>query len=132
MFKKGATVQGGGQTIFGPGTLVTGKVETGENVVVGGILEGDLTTGASILIEPGAKITGNVTAESVTVSGEVKGDIRAGSEVVITPTGQVHGDITTAVLSISPGAVFTGKSIMKQQKETTLEIKPKPEQDEAE
>ena len=98
-----------GKTVIGQGFKIMGSV-TAEGVVqVNGQIEGDLNC-TSLIVSPGAKITGSVTAEQVEVNGTVEGPIHGG-DVVLKSKAHVVGDIHHQSLTIGKGAYFEGRSV---------------------
>jgi len=97
-----------GKTVIGQGFKIMGSV-TAEGVVqVNGQIEGDLSC-TSLIVSPGAKIVGSVTAQQVEVNGTVEGPIHGG-DVVLKPKAHVVGDINHQSLTIGKGAYFEGRS----------------------
>lgn len=97
-----------GKTVIGQGFKIMGSV-TAEGVVqVNGQIEGDLSCN-SLIISPGAKIVGSVTAQQVEVNGTVEGPIHGG-DVVLKSKAHVVGDINHQSLTIGKGAYFEGRS----------------------
>jgi len=102
-----------GKTVIGQGFKIMGSV-TAEGVVqVNGQIEGDLTC-TSLIVSPGAKIVGSVTAEEVEVNGTVEGPIHGG-DVILKSKAHVIGDIHHQSLTIGKGAYFEGRSVQAQQ-----------------
>jgi cytoskeletal protein CcmA (bactofilin family) len=103
---------GQGKTIIGQGFKIMGSVTAEGLVQVNGQIEGELNC-TSLIISPGAKIIGAVTAEQVEVDGTVEGPIQGG-DVVLKSNAHVVGDIHHQSLSISKGAYFEGRSVQRQ------------------
>ena len=98
-----------GKTVIGQGFKIMGTV-TAEGVVqVNGQIEGDLNC-TSLIVSPGARIIGAVTAEQVEVDGTVEGPIHGG-DVVLKSSAHVVGDIHHHSLNIRRGAYFDGRSV---------------------
>jgi cytoskeletal protein CcmA (bactofilin family) len=91
-----------GKTVIGQGFKIMGSV-TAEGVVqVNGQIEGDLSC-TSLIVSPGAKIVGSVTADEVEVNGTVEGPIHGG-DVILKSKAHVIGDIHHQSLTIGKGA----------------------------
>jgi cytoskeletal protein CcmA (bactofilin family) len=102
-----------GKTVIGQGFKIMGSV-TAEGVVqVNGQIEGDLAC-TLLIVSPGAKIVGSVTAEEVEVNGTVEGPIHGG-DVILKSKAHVIGDIHHQSLTIGKGAYFEGRSVQAQQ-----------------
>jgi cytoskeletal protein CcmA (bactofilin family) len=103
---------GHGKTVIGQGFKIMGSVTAEGLVQVNGQIEGELNC-TSLIISPGAKIIGAVTAEQVEVDGTVEGPIQGG-DVVLKSNAHVVGDIHHQSLSVSKGAYFEGRSVQRQ------------------
>lgn len=97
------------ETIVGPSVKVEGDFNSQGNVLIQGIVSGNVKTDKYLQVEEGAKIMASVRADSVKVSGEVQGNIRAKNTLELTPTARVIGDIEAKTLIIAPGAILHGK-----------------------
>lgn len=100
------------ETIVGPSVKVEGDFNSQGNVLIQGIVSGNVKTEKYLQVEEGAKIMANVQAESCKISGEVQGNIRAKSSLELTPTAHVVGDIEAKTLIVAPGAILHGKCSM--------------------
>jgi cytoskeletal protein CcmA (bactofilin family) len=98
-----------GKTVIGQGFKIMGSVTAEGLVQVNGQIEGDLNC-TSLIVSPGAKIVGTVTAEQVEVNGTVEGPIHGG-DVVLRSKAHVVGDIHHQFLTIGKGAYFEGRSV---------------------
>jgi cytoskeletal protein CcmA (bactofilin family) len=115
----------GAETIIGTGVVVHGNLESQSDITVDGTLDGLIKAEGNVTIGINAIIKGNVDAINVTVAGNLNGDINATGEASILESGQVKGNIKSAGLSISPGGVFIGRSIMEQ----PLSLEPEAPED---
>jgi cytoskeletal protein CcmA (bactofilin family) len=120
---------GSAETIVGTSVKLKGNLKSEGNITIDGSINGEVKTKGTVTIGPNANIIANVKAANVTVSGTVQGNIQATERLNITETGRVYGDVTANILSISAGAVFTGKSIMMENLRDA-EIEPVVEKEE--
>lgn len=128
MFEKGktelpkSTNSHAAETIVGSSVKLKGNLRSDGNIKIYGIVTGELKTKGTVFVGPEASIIASIKAKSVKISGTVQGNIEAGDLLEITETGRVLGDICANVLSIAPGAVFSGKSQMTDRgKEIVIE-----------
>lgn len=114
MFEKGKIEpsQEGSQTIVGTSVKLKGNLRSDGDIIIDGIVSGELKTKGSVIIGKNANILANIKARNVSVAGIVQGNIEAAERLEISETGKVIGDLAATVLSIAPGAVFSGKSQM--------------------
>lgn len=134
MFEKGReeiVKTGSSETIVGASVKLKGNLRSDGDIVIEGIVTGDLKTKGSIKIGEMASVVANVQAENIVISGSVQGNIIVKEKLEITSTGRVIGDIAANILSISPGAVFSGNSKMPDQHREE-KIVPKAEIEEIE
>lgn len=134
MFEKGKeeiVKAGGSETIVGASVKLKGSLRSDGNMLIEGAVNGDLKTKGSVKIGESANVVANIQANDIVVSGSVQGNIVAKERLEITESGKVIGDIVTNVLSIAPGAVFSGKCEMsdhqKQDAKPVIEVSEKEE-----
>lgn len=100
-------------TVVGPSVKVEGDFASEGNIIVKGIVSGNVKTSQMLTVESGAKIFANVNAERALISGDIKGNVKISDSLELTETAQVQGDINCKVLTIAPGALVSGKVNMK-------------------
>jgi cytoskeletal protein CcmA (bactofilin family) len=124
--------EGAAETIVGTSVKLKGNLKSDGDVIIDGVVTGEVKTKGSVKIGQNANIIANVKAKSVSVAGAVQGNVEATDRLEITETGKVLGDISANVLSIAPGAVFSGKSMMVEVHKEEEEAEPVAEIEEAE
>jgi cytoskeletal protein CcmA (bactofilin family) len=112
--KKGEIVvnEGAAETIVGTSVKLKGNLKSDGDIIVDGVVAGEIKTKGSVKIGKNANIIANIKAKNVSVSGAVQGNIEATDRLELLETGKVLGDVSANVLSIAAGAVFSGKSQM--------------------
>ncbi len=100
------------ETIIGPSVKVKGNFNGQGNIIVEGIVEGNLKTSGNILIGNKSVITANVNAKEARVGGRINGNIKIKGYLEITASARISGDIECSSLSIEQGAILNGKCIM--------------------
>lgn len=121
---------GGSDTVIGAGVKVKGNLASDGDIMVDGMLSGDIKAAGSVTIGVNAIVKADIKAHSVTVSGKLEGDIAAVTEAALTETAQVKGAIASATLSILPGAVFIGAVTMTETEPNSLTDQDEPDQTE--
>jgi cytoskeletal protein CcmA (bactofilin family) len=111
------------ETIIGPSVKVKGNFHGQGNIVIEGILEGNLKTGNNLYVGDKAKVTANIEAKEATISGEVNGNVKVRGYLDITSTAKILGDIEASSLSIARGAILNGKCTMSPEEKPTKEPK---------
>ena len=96
-------------TIIGPGTSVTGDIESGGFTRVDGNVQGDLKAKGRVIIGERARMKSNISGTFVTVGGVVFGNVLASERLVILTTGLVMGDIITRRIQADEGCLIHGR-----------------------
>lgn len=119
--QKSKNVEGPG-TIVGANVKLSGTLNDINDITVHGQVEGEVISEKNVVVEQTAKVKGPIRAKLITVAGKVNGEIQAFEKLEILETGEVKGSITTNDLIIKSGAVFNGKSRMKQEENEKKEV----------
>lgn len=85
---------------------VTGTLNTGGDMQIDGILEGDVRS-SGLVIGERAEVHGQIWAEDVTIRGRVIGRIHA-RKALLCATSHVEGDIVAEAFAVEAGAFFEG------------------------
>jgi len=90
---------------------VTGNLRTTGDIVIEGIVDGDIRAHLLTVGET-ATIRGEIVADDIVINGRVIGRVR-GLKVRLTSTARVEGDIIHKTIAIESGAHFEG-SVQRQ------------------
>lgn len=114
MFNKNQDVAHSGkiETIIGPSVKVEGDFKGEGDLVIEGMLIGNLQTKNNLKIGQNAVVEAEVRANNAFISGKVKGNISVKGKIEITATAVILGDIKAQIISIESGALVQGKLIM--------------------
>jgi cytoskeletal protein CcmA (bactofilin family) len=104
------------ETIIGESVQVKGNFESNGNIIVNGILDGEIKTKGAILVGDKAKISANIKAEEMAVKGEIVGNLKIGGYLSIGGSAKVLGDIECTQISIEKGAEINGKVVVSERK----------------
>ena len=96
-------------TIIGPGTNVSGNIESGGFTRVDGNVLGDVKAKGRVVIGERARMKSNISGTSVTVGGVVFGNVLASERIIILATGLVMGDIITRRIQADEGCLIHGR-----------------------
>ena len=96
-------------TIIGPGTSVSGDVESGGFTRVDGNVFGDVKARGRVVIGERARMKSNVSGTLVTVGGVVFGNVIASERLIVLATGLVMGDIITRRIQANEGCLIHGR-----------------------
>jgi len=130
MFEQNKTGKKETETIVGADVTLTGNLKSDGDIQINGKVKGKIITKSDLLIGEQAVIDGSVKAKNIITTGTVVGNLEANEDLEIAPTGKVFGDLMTKNLIIKKGAIFSGKSMMGEEKKK--EIKPVYELEEPE
>lgn len=100
------------ETVIGPSVKVKGDFNGQGNIIVEGVVEGNLKTNGNLEVGEKAKLMANVEAKEAKIGGEVRGNVKVKGFLEITATARIFGDIEAASLSFERGAAFNGKCAM--------------------
>ncbi len=88
------------------GTIVEGTVRAESDIRVDGIIHGDLTCSAKVIIGPTGEIKGEVKCVNAMIDGKFEGKLYVEDLLTVRETAIVNGDIHTGKLIVQSGAVF--------------------------
>ena len=97
------------ETIIGPSVKVEGNFKGEGDLVIEGILVGDLQTKNNLKVGQNAIVDANIKANNAFISGKIKGNIIVKGKIEITGTAVILGDIKAQIISIESGALVQGK-----------------------
>ncbi len=106
-----------GACVIGSKTTIKGDITGDEDILVDGVVEGQIRISRDLRIGPGGVVKATVEAQSVVVSGELVGDCHALQRVEIQATGRLTGNIRAPRVLIAEGATFKGNSDMSPRKD---------------
>ncbi|MDD3711307.1 MAG: polymer-forming cytoskeletal protein [Patescibacteria group bacterium] len=102
------------ETIIGESVQVKGNFESNGNIIVNGILDGEIKTKGAILVGDKAKINANIKAEEMAVKGKVIGNLKINGYLSIGGSAGVLGDIECSQISIEKGAEINGNIVVNE------------------
>jgi cytoskeletal protein CcmA (bactofilin family) len=96
-------------TIVGPGSFVSGDINSGGFTRVDGSLRGNLHANGRVVVGEKARMRSSITGTMITVGGVVDGNILASERLVVLPTALILGDITTRRIEAGEGCLIHGR-----------------------
>jgi cytoskeletal protein CcmA (bactofilin family) len=106
-----------GEVSLSPQGRVHANIEA-SSITLAGIVKGDLQASGDVSLPAESRLEGNIRARNADVGGAVRGDIVVDGRAVLGPRARVQGDITSKALAIAEGAVFIGRSLMGDERDT--------------
>lgn len=95
-------------TLIGRDTVVRGDVISSGVFTVSGNVNGDLKTDATVIINMGAHVKGNIKSDVAFISGIVFGNVFAERKVKLLSTAVVIGEIISEELELDRSAILHG------------------------
>jgi cytoskeletal protein CcmA (bactofilin family) len=102
-------------SILSGGVKIEGNFYSEGNVRIDGKIKGNVAVTGSLTLGEHCIIEGEVSAKAVTLSGRVEGKILAQERVKLDAKSVLKGDLVTKYLVVEEGAVFEGRSLMKNE-----------------
>ena len=96
-------------------TTIEGTLKTNSSIRVDGKLIGTIVCGGSFVLGATGSIEGDVVAEEAIIGGNVNGTLKINKKLTLETKSIVQGEIQCGSLIIEDGALFDGKSNMKNQ-----------------
>jgi len=129
---RGGTAQAsvaGGSTTLTDDTTIIGSITTASDLWIAGRVDGNIQSGAAVLVavdgavkgdvvaqrvrvEAGGAIEGTVKTSEAMIAGKVRGPVVSSGRLTISPSGEVIGDVTAANLRVEDGATLQGRCTM--------------------
>lgn len=101
------------ETVVGPSVHVEGDFSSEGNILVKGVVSGNVRTSKLFTSEKGSKVLASVKAGNAIISGAVKGNVKVDDRLEVTSSAQISGDIECKILVVEAGALLRGKITMK-------------------
>jgi cytoskeletal protein CcmA (bactofilin family) len=101
-------------TVIASDTRFKGTITCRDQLLVAGIVEGDIDCGGIVRIANKGKIIANVYARTVIIEGEINGNIESAEYVELRSTGRLIGNLKAAKIRMAPGCYFDGEVTMQR------------------
>lgn len=96
------------RNLIGKGTTISGEVNSDGVIRLDGVIKGNLTTKAKLVIGESGAIYGDINCHNADISGKVEGKIIVKELLSIKAAATIKGELYTKQLTIEPGAIFDG------------------------
>ena len=110
--KSAAPVEASG-TVIANDTRFKGTITCRDQILVAGVVEGDIDCGGIVWIAKKGKIYANVYARKVIIEGEINGNIESAEYVEVKSEGRLIGNLKAAKIRMAPGCHFDGEVTMR-------------------
>jgi cytoskeletal protein CcmA (bactofilin family) len=112
--KKSADLIESSGTVIASDTRFKGTITCRDQILVAGIVEGDIDCGGIVWVANKGKIIANVYARKVIVEGEINGNIESAEYVELKSEGRLIGNLKAAKIRMAPGCYFDGEVTMQR------------------
>ena len=109
-------------SILGPEVEINGDVNVSGDLIIYGIVNGDILSKGEVVSAKGSTVNGNICAKNASLSGAVKGDLEIESKVILGKFSHVTGNLKAAIITIEEGAKFDGMCSMNDDNKITQSI----------
>lgn len=99
-------------TLIAPGTIITGDIVSNVDVRIDGILKGNISGGAKIILGKDGLVEGNIEGRQADILGTVRGKLMIKELLSLRGNATVNGDIVAGKLEIESSVTFNGKCQM--------------------
>ncbi len=111
------------ETFIGPSVKVEGDFTGEGDLVIEGIVIGNLSTHNNLRIGTDAIVEAEVKAKNAYIAGRVKGNVTIKGKLELTGSGMILGNVKASELSVESGGIINGQLTMQiaQEKAVTKE-----------
>lgn len=95
--------------VIGKGTIIEGNIIADGDLLVEGIVRGDVTTKTKLVVGTNSVVEGNILADHAEVAGRVRGTVQASGLLIIKASSVIDGDVITKNLNVESGSTFNGR-----------------------
>ena len=95
-------------SILGPEVEINGDVNVSGDLIIYGVVNGDILSKGEVVSAKGSIVNGNICANNASLSGTVKGNLEIESKVILGKSSHVTGNLKAAIITIEEGAKFDG------------------------
>jgi cytoskeletal protein CcmA (bactofilin family) len=100
-------------TVIASDTRFKGTITCRDQILVAGVVEGDIDCGGIVWVAKKGKIYANVYARKVIIEGEINGNIESAEYVEVKSEGRLIGNLKAAKIRMAPGCYFDGEVTMR-------------------
>ena len=95
-------------SIIGPELEIKGDVNIKGNLLVYGMIDGNIDCNGTVTTAKGSMVMGYVKTLNADISGIIKGNLEAKEKVSLSSSSNLSGNLTASILVIEEGAAFNG------------------------
>ena len=100
------------------GTTFVGDIESNGFFRIDGVVEGNITSPARVVVGKKGVIKGFLQCDNADVEGKVDGELKVTETLTLRATAIINGNISISELVVEPGAELNGNCNMKDNVKT--------------
>jgi len=104
-------------SILSTGVKIEGKLSSEGNVRIDGSVIGSVYVNGNLTLGESSVINGDIEAKNITINGKLEGKISSSEKLVLEKNSTVTADVRAKILVIEEGALFEGRTSMKNEPE---------------
>ncbi|KCZ91225.1 bactofilin family protein [Hyphomonas jannaschiana] len=94
------------------GTTLEGDLRFGAQLVVAGVIKGNIHCESMLIVERGGRVEGRIEAPLIVVHGELVGTVLATQSIEIWSGATVGGDVAARSIRVDEGAMLTANLLI--------------------
>ena len=110
-------------TVIGKDTILNGIINGRGLIQIDGEAEGIITCQGDVVVGEGGRAAVEMKARNITIAGHYQGTLEASGKLEIKRTGTAIGTFQANALVAEEGAVFSGKTEMKENEQASESLK---------
>jgi cytoskeletal protein CcmA (bactofilin family) len=99
------------RSIIPAGMTLRGKIEGSEELIVEGVVDGEVHLRGTLRLSVNGRVRGRVAVWQALIAGRAEGIVMASDRAEVLSTAQVEGEIRARRLTIADGATVNGRMI---------------------
>ena len=109
-------------SILGPEVEITGDVKVAGDLLIYGIVNGNIISEGAVNSAKGSLVKGDINAKNASISGKVEGNLIIKEKVVLGKNSYLTGNLKASIITIDEGARFDGMCSMVEHKKTSANL----------
>jgi cytoskeletal protein CcmA (bactofilin family) len=110
-------------TMIGKDTILNGIINGRGSIQIDGEAEGIITCQGDVVVGESGRAAVEMKARNITIAGHYQGTLEASGKLEIKRTGTAIGTFQANALVAEEGAVFSGKTEMKENEQASESLK---------
>jgi cytoskeletal protein CcmA (bactofilin family) len=92
-------------------TTVTGSLNCSGDLVVDGLVMGELKSSGAVTLSTKGRWEGNIEAANAILSGKLEGDVSVSEKLEVRSSARIRGSLRARTIAVAEGALIDGQMI---------------------